>query len=241
MMDQILENIVGTHEQLKPVAVKNLRFIVHPSFLIDNWDPFAAQRKEEYTTKTRENQKALAVKYLPSSNADFTFIMPHEEPSLDTWRKSKKLKVSDPDTVMWTDLYKTIKRGTQYPQNVAIIDNLAYYSRPDRVNQERADVEVKVIEKLQKTGLHIDDNTEITLGGEFRDVCIYEVAKKLLLHPDIKRVRIDKTRSFTTAYHYETEHELTKEDAWRNEDLRSSIKREYEMNEDEEYIFIKKK
>ena len=167
--------------------------------------------------------------------------MPHEEPSLQSWRTRKIIKENDLADVMWIDLYKNIKRSTQFPNNITTVKSLTYYSEPKNVDKERLDAEDKVVTMLKKRGFDISEQTDVVLGGEFRDVCIYEVAKKLLLLPQIKRLKIDKVASITTAYHYISEHGVKATDSNRHEDLISSLEDDFQVREDDEFVFVEKK
>lgn len=235
---------IGNSQEIEPlITVRDLKVIVHPSHLIGDSD-HPLEKSGQYQETTKSLQKTALERFLPSTTAAVLLVMPHETPSLQSWRDSIEAKKKDPELGNWTDLYKSAKTGSPFKDNIIIVDDLTSIV-DENSEQERTqaleDAQKSIIEVLQEKGFAIDSNTEITVGGEFRDLCVYETAKKLLLLPQVNKLRIDKMTSFNSPYAYaQTEASLKTLDATKQQMLIDSLDSKYTVNEDEEFITAEK-
>lgn len=232
-------------EPLRQVA--NLKILVHPSFLVGNTThPNSYKGKRErpvYENATKGMMQNARERFLLQDSSDVLLIMPHEEPTLQSWRNSREAKLRDSVLGTWTDIYKMAKR--KRPGNVFLTDDLTWSVNENwqlRVDEARTEAQRAIVAELKTHGFELTSDTDITLGGEFRNLCVYEVAKKLLYLPIVQRLKIDKRTSFNSVFAFGFDEEYTRErDVDFQEILVACLEDGYQIGEDAEYMYIEKR
>lgn len=239
-------------ENVNPTVLEKLNIVVHPSYITENLDlqPFGNDAKTFYAGQTKMLQERIVKEFIPKSVAEAVIIMPHEKPSLASWRRQKKAR--EKDEVMWMDLYKQLKAGTtDFSDNVRVINDVSHLNSDIEYEKEKEYVEAE-IERWKSLGFDINDQTEIILGGESRDVCITVVARRLLLSEKIKKVKISKKATMFLNYFpdkYPTVDAFSEYENRENSGLISGINAtqlikdgspQYQAHEDDNYIYVEK-
>jgi len=232
-------------EQLKPI--QRLQILVHPSFLVENTTHpvrYKGRReKPHYEKMTKAMQERALERMLPDGPNSLLLVMPHETPSLQSWRDSLEAKKGDPDLGNWTDFYKAAKTQTQYKENVFLVGDLAMSvneNSKSQVEQAHQDVQRELVEMLKQRGFQITSDTDIAVGGEFRDLCVYETAKKILLLPQVRRLKIDQVASFNSSHAlpFEPEYIIERDESYQA--ILLAILDEYTVGDDGDFLYIEK-
>ena len=127
-----------------------------------------------------------------------------------------------PETKAWTDLYRKVREESIHHKNVILFPDMAY--KPTEPEM--------LVNKVEKRGFALDENTVVTLGGEYLDVCVNKVARQILTLPEINRVRIDKNASVNTDY--------SGQKTPMTEKFKKNYDDNFSLTEDENYIYIEK-
>lgn len=227
-------------------SIRDLKILIHPSFLVGNTthpNSYKGRRERPvYEKATKDMMRNARERFLPLRDSDVLLIMPHEDPSFQSWRNSLEAKQRDPELGTWTDIYSLAKRSK--PDNVFLTEDLTWPVNENwqsRVDEARQEAQRAIVDELKVKGLALTPDTDITIGGEFRNLCVYEVAKKLLYLPNVQRLKIDKATSFNSVYAYGFDEEYTKErDADHQEILIACLEDGWQVGEDDEYIYVEK-
>lgn len=249
-MDQHFElpiNAITTipnHEKVSLTPLKQLAIIVHPSFLFENleYDNHSGPyRTEDYLTRTRELQNILVQKYSTNAENHATMIMPFQEATGESLKVNKAVKEKDSRNVTWTDLHQRIIETSSNPQNIMVVGDLGYWTLSNNIETDTKNAQTFIVDKLNRSRLDLTEETEIILAGEFRDACVAETAKKLMLLSQIKLIKIDKFASTTSAYGTETGRPIEDDIEGAEYSMRKDLETYFDYTEDDRFVYLKKR
>lgn len=225
--------------------IDTLRILVHPSYLVGNPNPSAwggAVNWEAYIPQTIELRRQVLDRYLPDKSDEVLLVMPHEKPSLESWRIRNRLRKKGELVENWAGIYHSIKKISSYPGNIIPMGDLS--NERGGEDERREEAKVKLLDLLTESGYSLNETTRVIIAGEFRDACVREVVRHILLLDEVKSVVVDKRASFTTAHHYisATERGLARADVERHDGF-IKLLRDYNfvVSEDDDYVYVQKK
>lgn len=167
-----------------------LRILVHPLF-VTSMD--YGSRKTLFVPGSPANEAARARSmffynalhhFTPRKADEFLLFMPQVEVGEDPSDPLVQEKYRDKDIHMeqWPELYWSLLRKSDCPDNVLLAPDVV-----GNLQMQKSDV----LNPLKTRGVAITQNTEIILGGEWLNACLWGVAEPLLELPYINKLNID--------------------------------------------------
>ena len=134
-----------------PAPLSKLNILVHPLSL---GSPICLE--EDYQNDTNRAYGQATTHLVPSTPDEFLLLMPYKRVN-ETFAEHKQ-RVKKARMKTWMDLFKDLKRGSSFANNIRLSPNVTELGPFFETNL--------LIDRLKKINRTINSETEITLGGE---------------------------------------------------------------------------
>lgn len=215
-----------SREQTPLKGIHELYIIVHA--LSDTVYADVPESLDDLHGLRRKILERIVEKFTPRRNDDVFVYMPFVSKKFEDWRDEvnmiRERKQQDPRLLMWSDMYRAVRSAA--PRRNVILG-------PDLVYDENGDIKA-LDAALAKRGFCIGEDTTITMGGQYLELCLTSAALFIFKLPQVSTLRIDKSASLQRGYRQGTPFSTT--------EFRNYFETKgFSTTEDDEYIYIRRK
>lgn len=216
-----------------PVAAK-VNVLVHPLFnTLKGFYGMNNPDAEEMAYQEERRRKHFFFNVLshfsPQRPDEFTLVMPQIGDGRDPYDPSVMEEYRDKDfrIEQWPELFSALQLKSKLPHNVILIR--------DTTDLGVFDGE-ELFSALRTKGVSVTDKTELTVGGEWLDVCMAHVADQLLSLPYSRGIRINLDATSNTGTYLNMNESLTEVQY-----VESLIRRGYAVDVADRVVMVRKK
>ncbi len=200
-----MDTLLNREIQEKPTNLSKLNVIIHPLY---RSEPFESKFANRFATDRDSMSLNITRRMMPTNDHEATLVMPmvNRRGESDLKRNLERLK-GFPEYTQWTDFYKElVKANGGRGKNIIlgtdlISDETKWAPDVDSIKQD-----------LLKRKMIITSETEVVVGGELLNACLFEGVQKLLSLSEIDKLKVDKKCVLTTSYLFDSPHESVESD-----------------------------